>query len=365
MGRVLRSRVAPAIVTAMRARPSFQLAAVSLVVLLSSPAARAQSDADRATARALGVDAERALEAKDYKTAEDRFRRADRLVHAPTLMLGLARSLAGEGKYVEAQETYNRILRDGVAPGSPDAFKRALNDAKKEVDGVAAKVGSVTITVKSADGAAPGDLKVVLDDEPIDTASLGVHRAIDPGAHVLRVSAPGYVAAETKFDVPAGGSTDVPVTLAKEPNAATAVGAAVPASPAPAAGAAAGVGTGGGGEGSSDGVRKALPWVAFGVGGAGLVVGAVAGLVAIGKHSDIQNACGGNDCTASHGGDVDSYHTVAAVSTVGFVVAGLGAAGGVVLLLTQPKSEGAAPPATGIRVVPTIGLGSLGAVGTF
>src|ERR1035441_2491334 len=98
----------------------------ALALVLATPAAAlAQSDTDRATARQLGKDGEQALDAKDFKRAEDDFRRADGLIHAPTLVLGLARALAGEGKLVEAQEAYQRIIRDGVAPGAPDAFKRA------------------------------------------------------------------------------------------------------------------------------------------------------------------------------------------------------------------------------------------------
>ena len=125
-------------------------AAVSLAFAVSlciatSPEARAQSDADRATARSLGQEGQQAFENKDYATAEDRFRRADNMVHAPTLVLGLARSLAAEGKYVEAQESYNRIIREGLPAGAPDVFKRALADATKEVDGVTNKVGAVTI----------------------------------------------------------------------------------------------------------------------------------------------------------------------------------------------------------------------------
>ena len=41
--------------------------------------------------------------------------------------IGLARALAAEAKYVEAQETYNRIVREGLPPGAPDAFKHALD----------------------------------------------------------------------------------------------------------------------------------------------------------------------------------------------------------------------------------------------
>src|SRR6185312_14508361 len=180
------------------ALPSCALAfALSLGV--APGVAHAQSDSDRATARALGQEGQQALDKQDYATAEDRFRRADKMVHAPTLGLGLARALAGEGKYVEAQEEYNRIVREGVPANAPDVFKRAVEDAKKEVEGVTPKVGAVTITVKAVGGGDIADPQVVLDEHPINSASLGVRRAVDPGAHVLRASADGYKPAELKF----------------------------------------------------------------------------------------------------------------------------------------------------------------------
>src|SRR6266542_5174969 len=78
-------------------------------------------DADRTMARAMAEEGQDALERRDYRVAEDRFTRADALIHAPTLMLGLARAQAGLGKLVEAHESYQRILREGVKPGSPAA----------------------------------------------------------------------------------------------------------------------------------------------------------------------------------------------------------------------------------------------------
>ena len=112
--------------------------AITLAAVVSlAPVTLAQSDGDRATARQLGQEGFQALDAKDYKTAEDRLRRADKLVHAPTLLLGLARALAGEHKFVEAQETFQRIIREGVAPGAPEAFKEAIESAKAEVGPIA------------------------------------------------------------------------------------------------------------------------------------------------------------------------------------------------------------------------------------
>src|SRR5262249_50101448 len=53
------------------------------------------SASDRATARVLADEAGDALDKKNYEIAADRFGRADALVHAPTLLLGLARAQVG------------------------------------------------------------------------------------------------------------------------------------------------------------------------------------------------------------------------------------------------------------------------------
>jgi hypothetical protein len=324
-----------------------------------APEARAQSDADRATARSLGQEGQQALDARDYARAEDSVRRADRMVHAPTLMLGLARALAAEGKYVEAQESYNRIIREGLPPGGGDAFKRAIEDAKKEVDGVAPKVGAVTITIKGATGADVPDPQVVLDEHPINSASLGIRRAIDPGLHVLRASAAGFKPTEVKFTVTEGGAIDEPVVLEQDLSAPPPPAAVAATTPGATAAAVSSPDTG---TAQPSQARKIAPFVAFGVGGAGLVFGAITGIVAIGKHSTLSDECKGGTCNGTTAqNDLSSYHTMGTLSTVGFIIAGVGAAAGVVLLVTEPKSA----PTTGLHVVPTIGLGSVGASGTF
>jgi hypothetical protein len=269
--------------------------AMSLALGLITPCALAQSDADRATARALGQDGQQALDNKDYKTAEDRFRRADRLVHAPTLELGLARALAGVGKFVESQETYNRIVREGLPPGAPEVFKNAVDAARKEVDTVAPKVGSVTITVKGTNGVDIPDPVVSLDGKPINSASLGVRRAIDPGNHVLHISADGFKPADLNFPVAAGSNIDQPILLEKD-NAPAAVAAAPVAAPAAAgpvtAAPVAATSTPPAADTGTPSTHKAwiAPWIAFGVGGAGLVLGGVTGLLAASKHTTLASA---------------------------------------------------------------------------
>ena len=347
----------------MRSRPTCLAASAALLASLAlyAPSAHAQSDADRATARSLGQEGETALEAKDFKKAEDDFRRADRLVHAPTLALGLARALAGGGKYVEAQETYNRIVREGVFPGAPEPFRKAVDDARREVDSVASKLAGATITVQGPGGSEVSNPIVTIDDVGVNAASLGVRRLVDPGSHVLKVSADGYKPTELRFTVTEGGSVNEPVTLEKAPNATptttttattptTATGtlttSEVPPAPPPASHS-----------------SSVLPLVAFGIGGAGLLLGAITGGIALGDHSSIAGKCpaGNSSCPSSEQSDISSYNTMGAISTVGFIVAGVGAAAGVVLLLTAPKET----TASGFQITPAIGLGSVGAVGSF
>jgi hypothetical protein len=346
----------------MRLRaPVLSLAFALSVGMAASPEAWAQSDADRATARSLGQEGQQAFENKDYPTAEDRFRRADTMVHAPTLVLGLARALAAEGKYVEAQESYNRIIREGLPPGAPEVFKRALDDAKKEVDAISAKVGAVTITVKAAGGVDIPAPQVVLDEHPINSASLGVRRAIDPGAHVLRATADGYKPGELRFSTIEGGSADAPLTLEKDPNAAAVAAAPVPVAAPIGAPIGASSSSADMGQTTPSNARKIAPWIAFGVGGAGLVVGGITGILAIGKHSSLSDECPKGACGPAAQSDLSAYHTMGAISTVGFVVAGVGAAVGAILLVTQPKTTST----MGLSVVPVVGLGTLGAAGSF
>lgn len=344
-----------------------RLAALSLFAALAlhAPASFAQSDEDKATARQLGQEGQEALGRKDFKTAEDRFARADKLFHFPVLALGLARAYKGQGKYVLAQETYNRIVREGAPPGANAIVLAALKDAETELAEVQPKIANVTITVAAKDGGEVKDPKVTLDERPVNAAALGVKRPVDPGEHVIKVVAEGFKAAEQRFTVGEGASASAPIMLEKG------AGPAIPPGPGPGPGPdkpPPGTEPPGnpppGGPGtitvSPGGGSKIPAYVAFGVGGAGLLVGAITGVLAMGKASDLDKACTSGKCPSDQQSNIDSYKSMGTISTIGFVVAGVGAAAGVVLLLTSPKVES---PKTGIQ--PFIGPGSVGAFGRF
>ncbi len=110
------------------------------------------------------------------------------------------------------------------------------------------------------------------------------------------------------------------------------------------------------------------PWVALGVGGAGLIAGGITGILALSAHSDLASKCGSAPCPPSEQSAVDSYNALGTVSTVGFVVGGVGVAASVVLLLLKPNLVSTSPApasATGLQIRPLLGFGSLGAEGTF
>jgi hypothetical protein len=80
--------------------------------------------------------------------------------------------------------------------------------------------------------------------------------------------------------------------------------------------------------------------VTLGVGGAGLILGAITGGIAIGDHGDIANACpDAKNCPSSVQGKIDSYNTMGALSTVGFIAGGVLAVAGIVMWVLAPSAK--------------------------
>lgn len=323
-----------------------KLAAICLglvcAALFAMPAWAEASEADRATARALALEGHSALQKKDYATAADRFGRADTLVHAPTLVVDWARALQGLGRFVEAHEKYELVLREGIGDSAPKSWLRALEDAKKELDALKPRLAWVTVILKD-----PPDASVKIDGVLVPPAAVGVRRAADPGFPEVTVSALGYEPFKQTVTVGPGEEKSLEVSLRRLPEVAptptTADDAYRPRQ-------------------KSEALRLAA-YVAFGVGGAGLVTAGVTSGLALRKRSDLKAECRGELCPSSSAKKISTYHLYGNVSAaaLGVGVAGLGA--GLVLLLTDAKAE--EPASAGFSVQPLIGLGTLGAEGSF
>ena len=302
-------------------------------------------------ARQLAQEGYLALKAKDYATARDRFSRALQLVHAPTLLRDLARSQVGLGKLVDAHESYSQIIREGVAKDAPQPWVKALADAKAEIAALPGRLPHITITVIG-----PGHPSVTIDGAPISAAALGVKRPIDPGRHEIRALGKGYYTAKKTVTLKEGESLSVAFELEEAPSDAPpenledqTKGKVVVTFVEPA-------------------WRKPAMIGAFAVGGAGLALGGVTGILALTKHGKLSTDCARNVCGPQQKADLDRYHTYGQLSTIGFVVAGVGAAAGTVLLFMrpQPQQEDEAPPSgPGVSVSAFLGIGAAGVQGTF
>lgn len=341
---------------------------LGLALLLAAPSfpepawAQQPSAADRTTARRLGNEGVVALKNGEFDTAADRFERANDLVPAPSFLVLLARARVGQGRLVEAYEIYRTIIREGVQPDKPEAFKRALAEAKQEVKTLEPRLAWVTVNVV---GASPEEVEVTLNGSVIPSAALGAQRPADPGVLRVEAKAPGYRTAETTVELREGQHLpplELRMVELPKPPPSVQITREQP------------VMTADGGEPALVS-QSTLGYIALGLGGAGLAVGTVTGIIAIDRRQELDDVpcvyTDGNVCYAADDQATvssalaarDDLKTFSTAATISFIAGGALAATGILLLLTAPDE----PPATasGLTIVPLVGLGSIGAVGTF
>jgi hypothetical protein len=368
----------------LRVLPALALFATSLAAtsLAAVPSAYAAiSDADKATARELAKQGKDAENAKDWATAADKYVRAERLFLAandavpPTISLGIARAHAALGKLVSAQEHYSRVIHETLPPNAPQSFTDAIAAANAELPALEPRVPGVVINVKGSDAPV-----VTIDDAPVSAAALGVRRAADPGAHVIKATGVGVTPISVTVKLAEGATETVNIELKPGPGGLS----ALPVGPAP-------LPSGGLGAGpvgppppppydSAAATRRKIGFVSiFGLGGAGLVIGAVGGGIALSKHNSLVDVCSNGHCPAgsesTNSSAISSYTAAGNASTAGFVIAVVGLAVGIPLVVSAPAQE--APATTsgasfsktassaGVRLSPVIGPSFTGLSGSF
>ena len=279
--------------------------------------ARGAPSQDIAQARQLGQQAQAAYDAGNYAESEKLWTAAAKLyAQAPTLTLGLARTQAKLGHVVAAQESYNKIIREWGNNAARRPRSRTPSRPRAG-GGRGLREGGERHRQHRGSHEPAGHHRRA--GRPV--AALGLKRPVDPGTHQVKASADGYKPADTTFQV-AEAETPPRRSRWRRPR-----GAAV-AGPGPTPGPGQGSGPsptepGADTSGSKGGMNKTLAIVAFGVGGAGLVVGAITGVIALGKAGDLKDKCDANkNCPTTAQSDVDSYKSVGTISTIGFIVGG-------------------------------------------
>jgi len=296
-------------------------AVLSLFATLSlSHTVRAADDASRGAARKLAQAGVEELQEQRYDAASEKLERAYSVLRVPSIALWSARALEKRGKLVEASERYLEATRLDATVGDAAVQRQARADAEAERQALLARIPSLTIALS---GAPTDATQVTIDGEVWPSALWGEPRPTNPGEHELRAQH-GDEVVTLKVALKEGDKRSETLSF-RAPVEVAPVAPLAPATPP---------------KSESSNAQRTVGFVAVGVGGAGLVVGAVTGFLVASRHSDLESSCNAqNQCDPAKQSDIDSYNSLRPISTVALIAGGVVTAAGVTLLLTAPRSE--------------------------
>lgn len=281
--------------------------------ILAQPRLAAAQAADPAAADKLFNEGRELLAAHDYAAACPKFEESQRLDPGSGTLINLAECYAGDGRLAAAWRTFLEAAAAAQASGNTERE----TVARRRAEELAPRVPKLQLSVRSSDPA----LQLTLDRTGLTRESWGAPLPLDPGMHELRASAPQRASWTHTFNVRADGAvTEVTVPeLAAEPIKP------VTPPPSPHAGLPA---------------QRIAALAVGGVGVAGVIVGTVFGLRSMSKHNESERHCPDiHDCNAAGIDAMQAAYRAGNVSTVAFIVGGVGLAGGAVLWFTSKPEK--------------------------
>jgi hypothetical protein len=270
------------------------------------------SAADRDTARALMSEGDRRFGLREYREALALYEQAYRRVRVPTVGLAVAKAQAALGLLIEARMTAKECVRSPVREGEPKVFAQARLDAGDFERRVGQRIPSVLIEL------VPIEAVASLEIDGRDAASARqAALELNPGQHLLRATAAGFVDSDQSFHLREGEPRKLRVVL--QPEAVTAAKPAIAAAPlasvaanesAPSSHTPSEAGT------SGAAVRG---YVALGVAAIGIAAGSTAGLLAFSSKPD----CPRDVCPPGSDSDIKESKQYGTIANVSFIVAGV------------------------------------------
>jgi hypothetical protein len=291
---------------------------VAAIVLRAAPALAG----DEAAAEALFLEAKKLAAEGKLAEACPKFAESNRLDRGAGTLIHLADCYEKNHQTASAWATFRDAASAAQGLGRADWEKLASSRAAT----LEPKLARLTIkVVEPAEGIA-----VTRDGSPTSQASWSVPIPVDVGNHVVVASAPGRKTFKASVSVRADGDRSEMVVPKLEAGATSASGA-VATTPA----------TGESDSGSSGSSQRSIGFVVGGIGLAGLAVGAVTGLIAIGKNNDSKTACPNDGaCASSAAVDANSSaRSFGTVSTISFIAGGVGVVAGALLIFSAPSSS--------------------------
>jgi len=292
--------------------------AASLGVAFAKPCS-AQSPADGASAQVLFDRAKERMAVKDFAEACPLLEESQRLDPGVGTLFQLAVCYEGLGKFASAWTRFKDVASESRAQGQTARADHATARARA----LEPKLSYLSVDVPE-DSRLPG-LVVRRSGVEVGRAAWGTAMPVDPGEVELSASAPGYLEWKTRVKPRAGSvplRVSIPRLLAESDGHIGAAPAATGSAPDRATPARAPAAT-----------RSPLPWVLIGVGGAGILVGGVAGALALDEKSTLEDGCKDKKCPPELHDDVDAFDRWRTVSSVGFVVGAVSVASGITWLL--------------------------------
>jgi hypothetical protein len=214
------------------------------------------------------------------------------------------------------------------------------------------------LQIEVAAGTDQTTLQIKRDNVVVGSALWGAPVPTDPGPHTITASAPGLRSWTGNAIVKADGSTtivQVPALESEVPKSPETSATPTTQTPTTRADARPET-TPQTDQPSSSGPRRWPALVAGGVGLVGIGVGTAFGLISKGKGEDADAFCDGTACTDQRGVTLkDEAITAGNVSTVAFIVGGVGLAAGAILWFTAPSES----PTTASRLRVGVGPTSL------
>lgn len=292
------------------------LFAVCLVLIASNAGAQSET---KAAATAAFDEAQRLLVDGKLADACLKFGESHRLDPQLGALLNLADCLERNGQTASAWAAFREAAELASQRGDP-----RQSEAEARSLALTPRLSKLQINVpRSLD---PASLHVERDEVVVGRALFGAPTPTDPGPHQITVSASGYRSWKTTAMVRADGSTtvvDVP-ELEKERPASPETSVTPKRSERPS---------------NTHSKRETWPprWAAITAGGVGVVgvtVGTIFGLSSKSKRDEAERYCEGNLCSDRRGVELgDDAITAGNISTVAFVVGGVGLATGATLWL--------------------------------
>jgi hypothetical protein len=321
----------------------FRLSSVFLVAcLFRARAAHAEaSTQEKALASRLFDDASKLMAGGQAAAACPKYAESERLDPQLGTMLHLGECYAKVGKTASAWASFKEAADIATQRNDPRAQK--IRDRLASIEKT---LSNLVIVVADSE---PATLEVRQDGAVVGKAGWGTPIPVDPGEHEITATAPNAKPREVTTTVAGNGQTATvnlpPIEYLPTQTTTPPGSAALPPQPAVATTPEAPPS-----EGPSQ--RKLVALVVGGVGVVGVGVGAAFGLMVKPTYDKSAAHCNGNNCDATGHDDRQSAFSKAEVSDIAFGVGAAALVGGAILWLTAPKDHADEKAAT---LTPVIG----------